>query len=230
MKIHPLILSGILALSTWFAQCSESFSPGDQRSQLEERVRSLVTEVNIDSAALVELGLERCIADRKQGLNCILTLTDEIEISKYTDGVFTLIVLPREGTSRTGIERFVWGYNSQVIRETDDKLKRGELDFAEKTYRLLLKHCPLTRYDRELRARLELIAKARSGGGKIDVKALEQLEPNEPAGVFWAEMSTKPAEKVENLLQVQVKDPVTSLTESERERKPPVETKRGEGN
>lgn len=126
------------------------------------RELELAFESSENGATIVALAIERFHHDRKHGEQCILTLSDDIEVSKYSDGKFTVIALPQDaGTNHTGIERFVHSYNHMVIRDADSRLEAGNPDFSERVYKLLLKYDPTSSYSDALRKRISLLAGAK---------------------------------------------------------------------
>jgi hypothetical protein len=178
------------------------------------REKELVFENNENGAALVALAVERFNQDRKNGLRQVLTLTRDIEIAKYGDGQFTVVALPVDRcTNYCGIERFVHAYNHMVIREADSRLNRGELDTAEHTFKLLLKHNPSNAYTNELRKRVLLISEAKADRDLVNlVTQVRKLEPTEDLFSLYGDLGTKPVQVVSNLLSLEIKDGIMPTT------------------
>lgn len=180
---------------------------------VDPTVPELVAAFNANSGALVSLAVERFHYDQRQGKKCIMTLVRDIEVSKYSDGEFNVVLLPQDdGTNFTGIERFVHAYNHMVIRDADAQMNAGKLDHAEKAFKLILKYDLTSGFKNELKMRLQIISEIRTNAAVSLPDKLSALQPDYDLFSFIADMGTKPPTIVSNLLELQIKDLVTPPT------------------
>src|SRR3989442_14930667 len=101
MKTIPNLVLLLPTTVAWVCYSGELGSPpkGDSAAPISRGagMQKLVFENHINAAALAELGVERFNYDKKNGLDCILDLTDDTEASKYCARKSTLFGLPPEG-------------------------------------------------------------------------------------------------------------------------------------
>jgi hypothetical protein len=175
MKLKPYcvtcILLGIALMVAWnvtTGQTNETSSKGNIDTR-GEPVSKLFDEVNSIGSAMFELAGERYAANEKRQVVWIMTLHDprwtaSFEVLKITDGKITVVALPIMGqNAETGLRRYVDHYNSYNIKAADLMVKAAKYDEAYQLYRLLLRHDSGSSFADEIRLRLGLLEKIKSG-------------------------------------------------------------------